>query len=232
MKSIRNKSSVFAETPSTRFRKLTLQEHLKCQKHIDAQYNENLNRVSVFQKERNHKEENQNNILFQAFYSHLFVLDQMIANFKINKLLQFVEHIGLNDLKYLNHRSAGSQKEIILTISDTLKSGLIEKLQKVNCYGLMINDLSDVSSLEQMITYIQYVDPVSKSVQVDFLCIANLLEHSDSADSKTLFTVLMENLESMKLNVNKVSGLCTDGVSVMLGKRDDLGARLKREKKK
>ena len=49
----------------------------------------------------------------------------------------------------------------------------------------MIDDLSDVSSLEQMITYIQYVDPVSKSVQVDFLCIANLLEHSDSADSKT-----------------------------------------------
>jgi len=58
----------------------------------------------------------------------------------------------------------------------------------------MIDDLSDVSSLEQMITYIQYVDPVSKSVQVDFLCIANLLEHSDSVDSKTLLTVLMENL--------------------------------------
>lgn len=72
----------------------------------------------------------------------------MIANFKINKLMKFIEHIGLKDLKYFSHRSAGSQREVLLTLSDTLKNDLIKKLQSSNCYGLMIDDLSDVTSLE------------------------------------------------------------------------------------
>lgn len=159
-------------------------------------------------------------------------MDLMIANMKINKLLMFIQHIGLDDLKFFNHRSAGSQREIFLNISDTLRNDIINKLDNIKYYGLMIDDLSDISSSEQMITYIQYVDPVSKLVNVDFLFIANLLEDSASADSQTLLNVLLQNFESLKLDVNKISGLCTDGASVMLGKRDGLAARLKRENKK
>ena len=44
----------------------------------------------------------------------------------------------------------------------------------------MIDDLSDVSSLEQMVVYIQYIDPDIGTIQADFLFIANLLEKSDS----------------------------------------------------
>lgn len=134
-----------------------------------------------------------NEILFQAVYSHLFIADQMIANFKIMKLLKFIEHIGLKDLKFFSYRSAVSQREILLTISDTLKNSLIEKLQSVNFYGLMIDDLSDVSSLEQMVVYIQYINPIIGTVQTDFLFIASFLEKSDFANSETLFNVLCEH---------------------------------------
>ena len=67
-----------------------------------------------------------------------------------------------------------------------MKNVLIEKLQSVNFYGLMIDDLSDVSSVEQMVVYIQYINPDIGIVQTDFLFIANLLEKSDSANSETL----------------------------------------------
>lgn len=131
------------------------------------------------------------------FYSKpsilIYLLRQIIANFKINKLMKFIEHIGLKDLKYFSHRSIGSQREILLTLSDTLKNDLIKTWQSSNCYGLMIDDLSDVSSLEQMIVYIQYFDHEHGSVQTDFLFIANLLEKSDSANSENLFKVLSEN---------------------------------------
>lgn len=33
----------------------------------------------------------------------------------------------------------------------------------------------------------------------------------------------------MKLDLKKISGLCTDGASVMIGKRDGLGAKLKQK---
>lgn len=62
----------------------------------------------------------------------------------------------------------------------------------------MIDDLSDVSSLEQMVVFIQYIHPYIGTVQTDFLFIANLLEKSDSANSETLFNVLCENFETMK----------------------------------
>lgn len=231
IKNPRNKASVFADEPSKRFRKLALQEHLKTKCHEAAKYSESLNRVSVFQKEIDRKVEVKNDILFQAFYSHLFVADQMIANLKINKLMKFIEHVGLKDLKYFSHRSAGSQREVLLTLSDTLKNGLIKKLQSSNCYGLMIDDLSDVSSLEQMIVYIQYFDQDHGSVQTDFLFIANLLEKSDSANSETLFKVLCENFEAMNLDIMKITGLCTDGANVMIGKKDGLGAKLKKQNK-
>lgn len=227
IKNPRNRSAVFADEPSKRFRKLALQEHLKTKCHEAAKYSESLSRVSVFQKDIDRKLEVKNEILFQAFYSHLFVADQMIANFKINKLMKFIEHIGLKDLKYFSHRSAGSQREVLLTLSDTLKNDLIKKLQSSNCYGLMIDDLSDVSSLEQMIVYIQYFDQEHGSVQTDFLFIANLLEKSDSANSETLFKVLCENFEAMNLDKAKITCLCTDGASVMIGKKDGLSAKLK-----
>ncbi|CAC5419017.1 unnamed protein product [Mytilus coruscus] len=191
MKNSRNKSSVYTEEPSKRFRKLAMHDHLKSKKHEAAKYSESLNRVSV--PERNGSQSR-----------------------------------GFNDLKYLSHRSAGSQLEIVVTIADTLKNSLIDKLQQLNCYGLTIDDLKDVSSLEQMITYRTF-NILTQLLKLCKLISFALQIYYESANSETLFTALIENLESMKLDIKKVSGLCTDGASVMLGKKEGLGVRLKRK---
>lgn len=68
---------MFAEEPSKRLRKAALLEHLKTKSHESAKYSESLNRISVFQKELDRKEEVNNKILIQAFYSHLFVADHI-----------------------------------------------------------------------------------------------------------------------------------------------------------
>ena len=56
MKNPRNKSSVFSQEASKRFRMATLYDHIKCQNHQDAKSSEVLDRVYVFQKEIEHKE--------------------------------------------------------------------------------------------------------------------------------------------------------------------------------
>jgi hypothetical protein len=82
----------------------------------------------------------------------------------------------------------------------------------------MIDDLSDVSSLEQIVVYMyiqyMYINPDIGTVQTYFLFIANLLEKS------TLFNVLCENFETMKLNLKKISGLCTDGTREITNEKD------------
>ncbi|XP_071146049.1 zinc finger protein 862-like [Mytilus edulis] len=80
-----------------------------------------------------------------------------------------------------------------------------------------------------MICYVQYVDPDSNEVNTDFLFICNLLENSDSANSQTLFDVLCMKLNELQMDVKKISGLCTDGASVMVGKKDGLASKLKKE---
>ena len=86
----------------------------------------------------------------------------------------------------------------------------------------MICQMCHDSSLEQMVVYIQYmyINPDIGTVQTDFLFIANLLEKSDSANSETLFNVLCENFETMKLNLKKISGLCTDGAREVTNEKD------------
>lgn len=73
MKNPRNKSTVFSQESSKRFRKGTLTGHLKCKNHQDAKSSEVLNRVSAFQKALDHKESVNQDILFQAFYSFFFL---------------------------------------------------------------------------------------------------------------------------------------------------------------
>ncbi|CAG2229931.1 unnamed protein product [Mytilus edulis] len=164
-----------------------------------------------------------------SFYSFFFLAKESIANCKIVQFLKFIEHIGLNDLKYFTHRSVQSRRDILLKLSDTVQNNLLEKLHSATSYGLLIDDMSDVATIEQMICYVQYVDPDSNEVNTDFLFICNLLENSDSANSQTLFDVLCMKLNELQMDVKKISGLCTDGASVMVGKKDGLASKLKKE---
>ncbi|CAG2229927.1 unnamed protein product [Mytilus edulis] len=112
--------------------------------------------------------------------------------------------------------SVQSRRDILLKLSDTVQNNLLEKLHSATSYGLLIDDMSDVATIEQMICYVQYVDPDSNEVNTDFLFICNLLENSDSANSQTLVDVLCMKLKDLQMNVKKISGLCTAGASVMV----------------
>ena len=71
MKNPRNKSTVFSQESSKRFRKGTLTDHLKYKNRQDAKSSEVLNRVSAFQKEVDHKESVNQDILLTTYPSVL-----------------------------------------------------------------------------------------------------------------------------------------------------------------
>ena len=65
----------------------------------------------------------------------------------------------------------------------------------------MVDDMSDISVKEQMICYIQFVAPDTHLVRADFLFIKDILENSDSADSKALSYALCNFLDENNLNI-------------------------------
>ena len=229
VKNPQNKFAIFADEPSCRFRKSTIKDHKKSTKPAGARNAELLNRTSVFQKKLDHISAVDTDILYQSFYSFYYLARELIANKKIIGFLEFLEHIGLSDIQYFQHRSSESCREIFLTIGQEVENQILEKLSKVSSFGLMVDDMSDVSVKEQMICYIQFVDPDTRKVRTDFLFIEDILEKFESADSKALSNTLCSSLEESNLNIKNACGLATDGASVMVGKKTGLATLLKQQ---
>ena len=60
----------------------------------------------------------------------------------------------MNHLKYFNHRSEGPIREIFLVLGETIKEEIVRSAQKVQSYGLMVNEVTDISVQSQMLTFI------------------------------------------------------------------------------
>ena len=146
---------------------------------------------------------------------------------KLVPLLQLLEKVGVTEMKYFTHRSAGSVRELFLTLGQVILEQLLEKVHRSNFVGLLCDDVTDIATLEQFITFIQFVDPDSGEVRTDFLFAENALANSKSADAQTLFTILTSKLQELKITTQKCSSFVSDGANVMLGARSGLATRLK-----
>ena len=211
-----NKKKIFNTEPSTRFRPATLREHIqtdetgKRQQHGSAIQKEHLQRTSCFEAEIHRDKFHGDEGIVKAFSAFYFVAKQEIANANINPLLELLERVGASEVETFKHRSKGSIQEIFNTISLTLRDEIIADLQDATCFGILCDDVCDVATTEQMVTFVQYVK--NGKCQVKFLTINNLLENSPSANAETMVSVL---------------SVVSDGASVMVGKTGGFAAKLR-----
>ena len=222
-----NKSDIFNEKPSVRYKTTAINEHAQSQKHSAAISCEMMNRVSVFQKELDERQKVNDDILYKVFYSIYWLAKEGIANRKAAGLFTLLEKLGVSDLKYFDHRSPASVREMFSTLGCALKEKVVKRAKTAGCFGLLVDDVSDISVMEQMITFIQFYDEDSSEVTVEFLSVDNLLEKNDSANATAMFETITSNLQACTLSTKKLIGLATDGASVMVGRKNGLAAKLK-----
>ena len=113
-------------------------------------------------------------LLFKVFYSIYWLAKEGIANKKAAGLFSLLEKLGVTDLRYFNHRSPASVREMFSTLGCALKENVVKRAKTAGCFGLLVDDVSDVSVMEQMITFIQFYDEHSSEVAVEFLSVDNL----------------------------------------------------------
>ena len=218
-----NKSDVFNEKPSVRYKTTAINEHGQSRKHSAAISCKMMNRVSVFQKELDERQKVNDSVLFKVFYSIYWLAKEGIANKKAAGLLTLLEKLGVNDLKYFDHRSPASVREMFSTLGCAVKENVVTRAKTAGCFGLLVDDVSDISTMEQMITFIQFYDKDSSEVTVEFLSVDNLLEKHDSANAVAMFHTIQSNLQACTLSTDKLIGLAPDGASVMVGRKNGLG---------
>ena len=173
------------------------------------------------------KENTAHDVLFKAFYSLYWLAKEEIPNRKFTSLLSLLEHLGLEEMKYLIHRSPCAVRDMFLVVGQVIFNSILQKLHNANLWGLLCDDVTDISVKEQFVCFAQFFDSECGVLHTDFHFVENVLKDSDSANAETLFTLLTNKMTELNMEINKVSSLVSDGASVMLGSRTGLAARLK-----
>ena len=107
----------------------------------------------------------------------------------------------------------------------------MKKAQQASFMGLLIDEGMDITQRERLVSFIRYVDQDTYDVKTDFLAVNDILESTTSANAETIESVVVKQLSDCDLDINKLSGLSSDGASVMVGKGNGVAAKLKREAK-
>ena len=115
-----NKSKTFVEEPSWRIPKATFKDHANSQQHKDAIEAEHLQRVLGFHKAAEKGKAVKEEVYFNAFYSVYWLAKIEVASRKNLSLLQLLELLRLKDMKFFDHQSRRSIREIFLTLGQTV----------------------------------------------------------------------------------------------------------------
>lgn len=228
-KNLQNKTAKFNSDPSVRFKRTALIDHRNSNQHRFAVEAELTRRGSVFHKEVQHKEQSRDDVYQNAFLTIYWLAKEELPNKKLNSLLDLTERLGLVDMKFFKHRSCGSAREMFLLLGEMVKLGVVEDIKKANTFGLLTDEVCDIAHMEQLVTFINFVDVKTSKVATPFLAVNDLLKDSNSADATTIKSQVMKQLDECHLDVKKLSGLATDGCSVMTGKTNGVAAQLRKE---
>ena len=157
-----------------------------------------------------------------------FLAKEHLANRKFLNLIKFAEDsLAVHHLKYFNHWSEGSIWEIFLALGETIEEEIVRSAQKVQSYGLMVDEVTDISVQSQMLTFIQFVSLVTSCMEIAFLSVQNVLEEFASVNADALTSLIKDELQQCSLSLTNLKGLATDRASVMTGKNYNVATKLK-----
>ena len=152
--------------------------------------------MSVFHKEVVKRKETAKDVLEKAFSVAYFLTKEHVAIKKFLNLIKFAEYSLGVYLKYFNRKSEGSIREIFLVLVETMKEEIVHSAQKVQSYGLMVDEVTDISVQSQMLTFIQFVSPVTSCIETAFLSVQNVLEEFASANADALISLIKMSYSS------------------------------------
>ena len=121
---------------------------------------------------------------------------------------------------------------MLLLLGDVVKTQMIDVIKKANCFGLLSDEVCDISNKEQLVTFVKYLNVDSGKASIDFLTVNDLLEKFHALNTETIKNATVSQVEDSDLERKKLSGFASDGASVMTGKNTGVATRLKAENKR
>ncbi|XP_006813844.1 uncharacterized protein C17orf113-like [Saccoglossus kowalevskii] len=152
-----------------------------------------------------------------------WMAEQNIANNKFLPLIDlqiangsshFTDRKGI----YTNHQAPATMQEYMAKV---LKEMAIVRIKDSPFLGIMVDESLDIATNKKLIMFCKIIH--NGKIQIEFA--ANISIHDGKAD--TVYNCIVEWLQEIGYNINKVSGFGSDGASVMTGRLTGVGVRLK-----
>ena len=109
-----------------------------------------------------------------------------------------------------------------------LKEHYLEKLKQVDSFGLLEDETSDVSVLEQLIMFVKFVNNELEESRTVFLSAECITDANGPNAAEGLTEGILGVRKEFDLNINKMKSFVSDGASVMTEIHYGVAAKLKR----
>ena len=108
-------------------------------------------------------------------------------------MLEMLESCGVEEVKIFRERSSTVLTDLLLTIGNQIKIGLLDKIRKSPLFGILTDEVTDISNLQNLVIFIKYYDHEKREALTAFIDFTDLLNFSEtnSADSQTIHDCLI-----------------------------------------
>ena len=213
------KTNAFAVSGSKNFRRSALSDHAKSKDHLEAMRTEQeATRTSATFLSAI---ESADKAMLTLLYTAYFIAKEDIAIMKFEKLTNLLQKCECPNLPRSLYRNRDGCHELIHVMSSYLEEELIQLMHNSPFIGLMIDESTDLSVRKNLVLYVNVLE---RGVVGTYF--AKLIELKQ-CDAQAIFNSIVEYLENSSIDIQRVSGLGSDGASVMVGQHTGVGARLK-----
>ena len=88
-----------------------------------------------------------NEVYFKVFKALYWLAKEEIASTKITPVLELIEKMSVDDLKYFQTRSEPVLRKMLLLIAKTIIQDIVLKIKTSNVYGLLTDEVTDIFNI-------------------------------------------------------------------------------------
>ena len=128
-------------------------------------------------------------------------------------------------------RSEQVLRKMLLLIAKTIIGDLVDKIKQSDVYGLLTDEVTDISNLCQLVSFVKFFDVSKGKADTAFIDSSDVLEFSEDAspDADAIVSCITKRFVELGIEISRLKAFVSDGASVMVGEKGGVAAKLKKD---